>query len=39
MLCAKGYADILAKYATFEDILFFQNYRDGIFQVIPAGNF
>lgn len=39
LLTAKGYADINAKYETYDDILFFQNYRDAIFQIIPAGNF
>jgi hypothetical protein len=39
LLTAKGYADINVKYETYHDILYFQNYRDAIFQIIPAGNF
>lgn len=39
LLTVKGYADINAKYETYDDILYFKNYRDAIFQIIPAGNF
>lgn len=38
-LTAKGFADIKAKYETFDDVLYFKNYRNGIFQMLPAGNF
>mgnify|MGYP000876432740 CR=1 FL=1 len=39
LLTVKGYADKNVKYETYQDILYFQNYRDAIFQIIPAGNF
>ena len=39
LLTTKGYADEKAKYETYSNILYFQNYRDAIFQIIPAGNF
>ena len=38
-LTAKGFADNRARYETFDDILYFKNYRNGIFQVIPTGSF
>ncbi len=38
-LTAKGFADTMAKYETFRDILYFKNYRNAIFQIIPAANF
>ena len=31
LLTTKGYADDKAKYETYENILFFQNYRDATF--------
>lgn len=39
LLTAKGFADVKAKYETYDDILYFKNYRNGIFQILPAGNF
>lgn len=38
-LTAKGFADTKAKYETFKNILYFKNYRNAIFQIIPAANF
>lgn len=38
-LTAKGFADTTAKYETFKNILYFKNYRNAIFQIIPAANF
>ena len=38
-LTAKGFADIAAKYETYKDILYFKNYRNAIFQIVPAANF
>ena len=38
-LSAKGFADTTAKYETYKDILYFKNYRNAIFQIIPAANF
>jgi hypothetical protein len=38
-LTAQGFADIKAKYETYDDLLFFKNYRNSIFQILPAGNF
>jgi hypothetical protein len=39
ILTSRGFADTGAKYETVEDILYFKNYRNGIFQILPAGNF
>lgn len=38
-LTAKGFADIKAKYETYDNVLYFKNYRNAIFQMLPAGNF
>lgn len=38
-LTAKGFADTTAKYETFKNILYFKNYRNALFQIIPAANF
>lgn len=38
-LTAKGFADIKTKYETYDDVLYFKNYRNAIFQILPAGNF
>ena len=38
-LTAKGFADTTAKYETYKNILYFKNYRNAIFQIIPAANF
>lgn len=39
LLTTKGFADIKAKYETYDEIEYFKNYRNGIFQMLPAGNF
>jgi hypothetical protein len=39
LLTAKGFADTTAKYETYKDILYFKNYRNSIFQIVPAANF
>lgn len=38
-LTVRGFADIKANYETVENILFFKNYRNAIFEFLPAGNF
>ncbi len=38
-LTAKGFADTNANYETFRNILYFKNYRNAIFQIVPAANF
>lgn len=38
-LTVRGFADVRANYETVEDILFFKNYRNAIFEFLPAGNF
>ena len=38
-LTVRGFADIKGNYETVEDILYFKNYRNGIFEFLPAGNF
>lgn len=38
-LTAKGFADTTAKYETYKNLLYFKNYRNAIFQIIPAANF
>ena len=38
-MTAKGFADTTAKYETFKNIFFFKNYRNTIFQIVPAANF
>ena len=38
-LTAKGFADNTAIYQTYKEILFFKNYRNTIFQIVPAANF
>jgi hypothetical protein len=38
-LTTQGFADIKAKYETYDDLLYFKNYRNSIFQILPAGNF
>lgn len=39
LLTAQGFADLKVKYQTYDDILYFKNYRNSIFQILPAGNF
>ena len=39
LLTAKGFADPQAKYETYSDILYFKNYRNAIFQILPSSNF
>ena len=38
-LTAQGFADIKVKYETSDDTLYFKNYRNSLFQILPAGNF
>ena len=38
-LTAQGFADVNVKYETSDDILFFKNYRNSLFQILPKGNF
>jgi len=38
-LTAQGFADIKVKYETSDDILYFKNYRNSLFKILPAGNF
>ena len=38
-LTAKGFADTMALYETYKDILYFKNYRNTLFQIVPAANF
>ena len=38
-MTVRGFADIRANYETISDILYFKNYRNGIFEFLPAGNF
>ena len=38
-MTVRGFADTRANYETISDILFFKNYRNGIFELLPAGNF
>ena len=38
-MTVRGFADTRANYETISDVLFFKNYRNGIFQFLPAGNF
>lgn len=38
-LTVKGFADTKCNYETYDDILFFKNYRNAIFEFLPAGNF
>ena len=38
-LTAKGFADSQAKYETYDNILYFKNYRNAIFQILPSSNF
>ena len=39
VLTAKGFADIRALFETYDDILYFKNYRNSIFQILPASSF
>lgn len=39
LLTAQGFADVKVKYETCDDILYFKNYRNAIFQILPAGSF
>jgi hypothetical protein len=38
-MTAKGFADTRARFETYDDILYFKNYRNAIFQVLPASSF
>lgn len=38
-LAAKDFADMKTKYETYDGILYFRNYRNPIFEILPAGNF
>lgn len=38
-LTAKGFADTMAKYETYKNLLYFKNYRNVLFQIVPAANF
>jgi len=38
-LTAKGFADTMAIYETYKEKLYFKNYRNAIFQIVPAANF
>ena len=38
-MTVRGFADIKANYETVQDILYFKNYRNAIFEFLPAGNF
>lgn len=39
VLTAKGFADIRALFETYDDVLYFKNYRNSIFQILPASSF
>lgn len=39
ILTAKGFADTRARFETYDDILYFKNYRNAIFQILPASSF
>ena len=38
-LTAKGFADTMAIYETYKKDLYFKNYRNALFQIVPAANF
>lgn len=38
-MTVRGFADTRANYETTSDILYFKNYRNCIFEFLPAGNF
>jgi hypothetical protein len=38
-MTTKGFADTRARFETYDDILYFKNYRNAIFQVLPASSF
>jgi hypothetical protein len=38
-MTTKGFADTRARFETYDDILFFKNYRNAIFQILPASSF
>ena len=38
-MTAKGFADTRARFETYDDILYFKNYRNAIFQILPASSF
>ena len=38
-MTTKGFADTRARFQTYDDILYFKNYRNAIFQILPASSF
>ena len=38
-MTTKGFADTRARFETYDDILYFKNYRNAIFQILPASSF